>query len=241
MPSTAMPSASLPRISSQLRVLDRQGGGALAHLRREQQLAARRRPEPLGPLVEGALVGGGEVAQLVDLVAPELHADRVRLGGREDVEQATADGELAALLDQLHAGVGGVDQRAGDVVEVGLVARLELDRDEVAEARRQRLQHAAHRGDEDVDRAVLAGVGEVAQHGEPAPDGVGARAEPLVGQRLPGGEGLDPPAGDEAAEQVGDLVGVPLAGGDDEDRHARRPASPPRARRRPAAAPAAGR
>ncbi len=40
-------------------------------------------------------------------------------------------------------------------------------------------------------------------------------------QRLPGGEGLDPPAGHEAAEQVGDLVGVPLARGDDEDGHAR--------------------
>src|SRR3712207_7401554 len=50
---------------------------------------------------EGALVGGGEVAQLVDLVAPELDAHRVRLGGREDVEQPPADGELAALLHQL--------------------------------------------------------------------------------------------------------------------------------------------
>ena len=156
-------------------MLDGQRGGPLAHLRRQQQLAARRRPQPLGPLVERPLVGGGEVAQLVDLVAPELHPDRVRLGGREDVEQATADGELAALLHQLDAGVGGVDQGPGDVLEVGLVTGLQLDRDEVAQAGRQRLQHAAHRRDEHVDRAVLAGVGQVAQHGQPAADGVRAR------------------------------------------------------------------
>ena len=89
---------------------------------------------------------GGEVAQLVDLVAPELHPHRVRLGGREDVEQATADGELAALLDQLHPGVGGVGQRAGDVVEVG-GCRPGFSSTGTRSPRpgRQRLQHAAHR------------------------------------------------------------------------------------------------
>jgi hypothetical protein len=63
-------------------------------------------------------------------------------------------------------------------------------------------------------------VGEVAQHGEPAPDRIGAGTQSFVGQRLPGGEGLDAPVGEEAAEQVGGRVGVPLAGGDDQDRHA---------------------
>ena len=147
MPSTAIPSASLPRISSSSGCSTASAAARARTSGGQQQLAARRRPEPLGPLVERALVGGGEVAQLVDLVAPELDPDRVRLGGREDVEQATADGELAALLDQLDPGVGGVDQRAGDVVEVGLVTGLQLDRHEVAQAGRQRLQHAAHRGD----------------------------------------------------------------------------------------------
>ena len=241
MPSTAMPSASLPRISISSGCSTARAAARSRTSRRQQQLAARRRPEPLGPLVERALVGGGEVAQLVDLVAPELHADRVRLGGREDVEQTAADGELAALLDQLDAGVGGVDQRAGDVVELGRVAGLQLDRDEVAQTGRERLQHAAHRGDEHVDRPVLAGVGQVAEHGEPAADGVGAGAEPLVRQRLPGREGLDPAAGHEAAQLVGDLVGVPLARGDHEHRHAGARLAARRGRRRPAAAPAAAR
>ena len=159
----------------QLGVLDAERRGPGTHLVGEQELAARRRPQPLGPVVEGALVGGGEVAQLVDLVAPELDADRVRLGGREHVEQAAADGELAALLDQLDAGVGGLDQRAGDLVQLGLLPGPQLHRHQVAEPGRQRLQQAADRRDEHVDRRAVAGVGQVAEDGEAAADGVRAR------------------------------------------------------------------
>jgi hypothetical protein len=114
-------------------VVDAELGSAGPDLVGEQQLPAGRGPQPLGPLVERALVGCGEVAQLVDLVAPELHPHRVRLGGREDVEQPTADGELTALLDQLHPAVGGVGQRPGDVLEVGLLTGRQLDRHQVAQ------------------------------------------------------------------------------------------------------------
>ena len=54
MPSTAMPSASLPRISPSPGCSTGQRRGPLAHLVGEQQLAARRRPQPLGPLVEAS-------------------------------------------------------------------------------------------------------------------------------------------------------------------------------------------
>ena len=50
----------------------------------------------------------------------------------------------------------------------------------------ERLEHAAHRSHEHVDRPVRAGMGQVAEHGEPSADGVRPRAEPLVRQRLPG-------------------------------------------------------
>ena len=50
-------------------------------------------------------------------VAPPLDPHRVLLGRREDVEDAAAHGELAALLDQLHPGVGDVDQAPDDGVE----------------------------------------------------------------------------------------------------------------------------
>ena len=156
MPSTAMPSASLPRISS--------SSGA----RRPGRRPARAPPASSSPGTGAPRAGraarrGSAGRPRRSSAARRPRRPRTRRGPGaarwgEDVEQATADGELAALLDELHAGVRGVDERTGDVVEVRVVARLELDRDEVAEARRQRLQHAADRGDQDVDRAVVAGV-----------------------------------------------------------------------------------
>ena len=152
----------------------------------------------LGDL-EGALVGDLEPADLLDRVAPELDAQRVLLGGREDVEDAAAHGELAAPLDQVGAGVGGRREGLDDLLEGRLVAGLQRDRREVAQALGDRLEHRTHRGDDDDERAVAGvagvGVGEPAQHGQPLADGVAARAEPLVRQGLPGGE-------------VGDAVGV---------------------------------
>src|SRR5690606_25112481 len=75
---------------AELRVLPREIRCALAYVLGEQQLPARRRPEPVNRL-DRALVSDGEAAYLLDLVAPELDAQRVVLGGREDVENATAD------------------------------------------------------------------------------------------------------------------------------------------------------
>ena len=66
----------------------------------------------MGDLLEGALVGDGEAADLVDLVAEELDAQRVVLGRREHVDDAAAYGELAASLDQVDPRVGGGSQVA---------------------------------------------------------------------------------------------------------------------------------
>ena len=66
---------------------------------------------------------------------------------------------------------------------------------------------------------MLLGMGEPAQHGQPAADGVGARRQPLVRQRLPGREHHHPVGADQVA-----------------DRRQRRPR--PRGRWRPPAAPA---
>ena len=75
-----------------------------------------------------------------------------------------------------------------DVVEVDRVALGQLDRLEVAEALDLRLQHRADRRDDHPERTVAARRcpgGEPAQDRQPAADGVAARAEPLVRQRLP--------------------------------------------------------
>ncbi len=190
-------------------------GGATAYVLGEEQLAARRRPQPLD-LLEGALVGDREGADLLDVVAPELHAERVLLGGREDVDDATADRELAALLDQVDPGVRRVGEAAHDVLEAGGLARHELDGLEVAQPLDLRLEDRAHRGDHDLERAVGgvgAGVAEPAEHGEPAADGVAARAEPLVRQRLPAGVVADHRGVDQVTQRGDEVLGLPGGGG----------------------------
>ena len=121
MPSTGMPSASLSSISASSGWRCGQVAGPLPDVVGEQQLAARRRPQPLDR-GQRALVGDGEAADLLDLVAPELHPQRVLLGRREDVEDAAADGELAPLGDQVGPGVGDVGQPPHHRVELGASA-----------------------------------------------------------------------------------------------------------------------
>ncbi len=71
--------------------------------------------------------------------------------------------------------------------------RPQLDRLQVGEALHLRLQHRAHRRDDDAQRTarlVLPGVPhrmtQTSQDGEPSADGVAAGAEPFVRERLPG-------------------------------------------------------
>ncbi len=173
--------------------------GAVLDLVGEQQLAARRRGQ-LGDLrlvaLERTLVGDGELADLGDLVAPELDADGVLGGGHEDVEDAAADGELAALLDHVDAGVGEADEALDELVEVVLGADGEVDRGESAQAGRHGLDEAAHGGDDDLRRGAAR---EPVQDLEPLRDGVRAGRESLVRQRLPGREVGDRVAAEEVA------------------------------------------
>ena len=116
------------RRGQRLHALDRDALGQLVEHLGELRVLARpaRRPAPAPSavssssrhggahsrvdLVDGALVGDGEGADLLDLVAPELDPRRVLVGGREDVEDAAADRELAALGDQVDPGVRHVGQ-----------------------------------------------------------------------------------------------------------------------------------
>src|SRR4051812_5248828 len=76
-------------------------------------------------VAEAALREGGEPAERLDLDVEEVDADRAVLRRRVDVEQAAADGELAAVLDLVDALVAGGDEVVGDLVEVEEVAGLE--------------------------------------------------------------------------------------------------------------------
>ena len=202
-----------------------EGRRPLAHGIGEQQLAARRRPQPVLSHLERALVGDLEPADLLDGVAPELQAQRVLLGGREDVEDAAAHGELAAALDEVGAGVGGRRQGLDDLLERHVVAGLERDRLQVTEPLGDGLEHRAHRRDDHRQGAVgvVAGLGvcEPAQHRQALADGVAAGAQPLVREGLPRGEQRDGPRAQARLERGVEVFGLSTGGGDGEDRGAR--------------------
>ena len=76
--------------------------------------------------MERPLGEGRECAHLLDLVAAELDPERLAAGGREDVDEAAADGELAALLGALDPLVAGEREVLREAVETGLAADDEL-------------------------------------------------------------------------------------------------------------------
>ena len=199
-----------------------QGGGPLAHDVGQQQLPAGRRPQPVLGHLEAALVGDLEPANLLDGVTPELHTDGVVLGGWEDVEDTAAHGELAAPLHEVGAGVCRGREVGDDLLQGCLLTRAEGHRAQVAQSLHHRLENRAHRRDDDVEgavrRVVGIGVAQAAQHGEALADGVAARTEPLVGQRLPGREVGDGVGVEEAAQGGAEVLGLPRGGRHGEQR-----------------------
>ena len=169
--------------------LGRQVGGPVPDLLGQQDLAAGLGRDRLDR-VDGSLVGDGERAHVGDLVAEELDPDRVVVGRREDVQNAAADGDLAALLDHLDAGVGQHDEPVDKLAEVGPVPHSQLDGRQLAEIRRHRLDQRPDGGHHDLRCAgrVTLGMGQPSQGGQSLADGVGSRRKSFVRQRFPGRE-----------------------------------------------------
>ena len=187
----------------------------LPHLGGEQQLPAARARAARSTGATRALVGDGEAAQLADLVAPELDPHRVLGRRREDVDDAAADGELAARGDHLDPGVRQLDQPDQQVVEVGGVADPQRHRVQPAQAGRDRLDQAARGGD---DHAAARWPGRRAggrstAGGRRCPGAGDRRSCGSVSQLGQHGDGV-------AAEQVrrggAQIVGLPVGGGDGE-------------------------
>lgn len=195
-----------------------QGARPLPDLVVQQQLAAGRREQAVLGRLKGALVGHLEPADLLDRVAPELQPQRMLLGRREHVEQPAAHGHLAALLHHVHAVVTVGDQVGDDLVEVGVVTGAQPDGLKVAEALHDRLQQCPDRRHDHAERpgggVALDRVGQPAQHRQPLPDGVGARREPLVRQRLPGREHRHGAGLDEAGQRGGEVFRLTPGRGD---------------------------
>ena len=156
-----------------------QAAGPFANRFGELHLAAGRRPDAFESIAVGALVGGMELPDRVDLVAEELDAHRMGCGGREHVEQTAADGELAAVHHQVDARVRVLHQPGRRLVERQLLADGEDQRLHIAQTGDDRLDQRAHGHHQNADRAEhrVAGFGmtQPAEDGHTAGHGVGAR------------------------------------------------------------------
>ena len=194
MPSTAMPSATLASMSATPGSCVGERGRARARTSSVSSSSRHGRgPEAVLGDLEAALVGDLEPADLLDGVAPELDADRVLLGRREDVEDAAAHGELAAPLDEVGARVGRAGERVDDVLERRARRRLAARPGTRSPSPWRWAAGRARTGcDDDRQRAVCrvvgVGVGEPPQHGQSPADRVAARAEALVREGLPARE-----------------------------------------------------
>src|SRR5204862_5228712 len=69
-----------------------------------------------------------ESAHLLDLVAPELDAQRLTARGREDVHEAAAHGELPPLVRALDTVVARERKRLGQLLEAHLLTRRDAHR-----------------------------------------------------------------------------------------------------------------
>ena len=191
--------------------------GPVPYIGRQQQFAARRRPQARrGP--QTALVGHPEETGLFDEVAEQLDPHRVLLRGREDVDDAAADRHLTAPLHQVRPHVADVDKPGQHLVQVAGVAFGHRDRLHVGQSADDRLEQGAHRSDQDGDRGSTGtgriGVGEPTQHRQAPAHRVRPRGEPLVRQGLPGREHGHPLRGQQRAEPRGEIVGLPRGRGD---------------------------
>ncbi len=87
-----------------------------------EPLLGRGLDQTLLERMQRALGERRERAQRLDLVAEELDAHRLAAGRREDVDDAAAHGDLAALLDALDPRVAGEHELLGQLVDARLVA-----------------------------------------------------------------------------------------------------------------------
>jgi hypothetical protein len=139
----------------------------------------------------------------------------MRRRGREDIEDAAAHRELAAARDHVDPVVGQLDEAERDGAQiVPASADDQVDRRHVGETGRQRLDRAADRRRHD-QRRLAVPAGDAPEHVEPAADDLGARAQALVGQRLPRREVHHLGAGHQGPQRGADRLG-PAAGRSDQ-------------------------
>ncbi len=152
-----------------------------------------------------ALVADAELGQAVDLVAPQVDAHRRVGGGREDVDDGAAAGDLPAMFDELLAAVALVHEAGHQLVGIERGAGADRHRGDRLLGRGQALEQGPHAGDDHGRHAIR--VAEAVQDAHAPTHRLDARADPLERQGLPGGEQLDVAAVEELRQVVGELAG----------------------------------
>ena len=169
---------------------------------------------PLGRGVDGGVVDSPERAlrerreraDAFDLVSEELDPQRLATGRGEDVDQAAADGELAALLDALDALVAGEREPLGQLLEARLVAGSKAERLGALTCGRQPL------GDRFRRRADQPSPSEDVEGARPLADEVRRRLEPRSPADAAAREECDALRPEEPACGLGRIAGVGIVG-----------------------------
>ena len=192
--------------------------GPLAYLWRQQELTTRVRDDMVSGHVAGPLIGDREDPDLLDGVAEEVDADRVLLGRAEQVDDAATYGELTTVLDEVDPDVRGVDEVVRQIHGVVVLAGPHGDRPHVAEALDLRLQQRPYGRHDHLRPRGFVGADNASQDGEPPTHRVGARAQPLVREGLPGGVVGDRVGAEHRGDLSGQLLGFAVRAGDQQDR-----------------------
>ena len=202
----ALPLLATPRL------FGHQFGGTRPDGVARQQLAGGKDAH-LGEVIGAALIVDRELGEAIDLVAPQVDADR-RVGGRwEDVDDGAAPGHLAAVLDEILAAVAEADQRVEQCVGIDDIVRMHDDRLDLDRFRAQPLQQGAHAGHDDSSGRFAGGVlAQPPQHLHPLAHRLDARADAFERKRLPRREQHDRIGRHELAQVVVQLTGVGAGG-----------------------------
>ena len=158
-------------------------GRTLGNGVRNRQLPGRENVYPAHlDFRNGALVSHGELADISNLIAPKLHADRIIQRRRENIDDAATGSVLAALSHHVYVLIGAELELADYLIKVIFMIFFEVDGSAALHFLQDGLRQAAGSRDDDL-QAI-----EVVQNFRPAANDVYAGAQALVRQSLPCGE-----------------------------------------------------
>ena len=193
--------------------------GAPAHLVGRQQLSTGEHGHAL-QWVGRPLVAHRELAEPVDLIAPEVDPHGGVRSRREEVDDRPADGDLAAMLDEILAAVAGVHELAHELVTVAALPDLDLDGLDLLDVGTEPLGERPDGRDHHIGSPIA--VQQPPDRAQAPTHRLDTGAHPLERQGLPRREQVDTIRAEERRQVVGETLAVGGGGHGDEIRPALR-------------------